>query len=287
MTIVEKMKADLKQAMKDKDEARKNILRIILGDVATAENRKGQQEPLSDEQAAKIIQKVIGSNDEVLGHLNKDDNRHACLLIENKILAEYLPKSMTEKEVFEALSGATEQLKSAKGDGPATGIAMGMLKKTGKAVDGALVAKVVKIIRSEPHVIEGKAPPKKTLEAMAEEEDKVGCVSVGGLYVRLGLYKANKAQKDDPEQAPPAETFPPNCTPEQKESIRFLRDQVETVLGNVDDEGDEESPLSQMQRNFVYMRLFDLLDEFEVRILDDSIEEGRFEARYNRPDEDK
>lgn len=145
--IADKMRADLKEAIKARDDARKDILRVALGDVSMAENRKGQSSPLEDDQVAKILQKIIGGNSETLEHLADGDARRQVLLRENELLTGYLPKSLSEQEIRDLLSPVADKIKEAKADGPAVGMAMGMIKKSGKTADGSLVSQVVKSIR--------------------------------------------------------------------------------------------------------------------------------------------
>src|SRR6056297_282823 len=56
MRIQEQIKQDLKQAMKDKDEEKKNTLRIIIGEFGRAAAKE-----LSDEEVIKIVRKLIKS----------------------------------------------------------------------------------------------------------------------------------------------------------------------------------------------------------------------------------
>lgn len=61
MSIQKQIKLDLAQAMKDKDEEKKNILRVIMGEFS----RQTQKE-IADEETIGIIKKLIKSEKEVL-----------------------------------------------------------------------------------------------------------------------------------------------------------------------------------------------------------------------------
>ena len=62
--IVDDIKQKMTQAMRDKDEVAKNILRLALGEIQTAEARKNA--PLGEEDAAAALRKLIKSNEETL-----------------------------------------------------------------------------------------------------------------------------------------------------------------------------------------------------------------------------
>lgn len=81
MTIQEKINADLKVAMKNKDEVTKSILRVVIGEF----NREGKE--VSDERALAIIKKM-GQN---ATDQNNFDELH--------VLASYIPEEMDELEL--------------------------------------------------------------------------------------------------------------------------------------------------------------------------------------------
>ncbi|MHA2047744.1 MAG: GatB/YqeY domain-containing protein, partial [Candidatus Thorarchaeota archaeon] len=87
MTLMEKLKTERIQAMKDKDTVKKSILTLALGEVQSAESRQGS---IEDSQIEKIIRKLIAGNEESLSY--REDE---TLVKENEILADFLPKQMT------------------------------------------------------------------------------------------------------------------------------------------------------------------------------------------------
>jgi len=90
MRIQEQIKQDLKQAMKDKDEEKKNTLRIIIGEFGRAEAKE-----LSDDEVIKIVRKLIKSEQESLEHSGKSalDSRYI------QILESYLPQMASDEEI--------------------------------------------------------------------------------------------------------------------------------------------------------------------------------------------
>lgn len=83
MTLEQKIANDLKQAMLQKNEAKKSLLRVVIGEF----NRKGDGKEIGDAKATDVIKgmienaKLVNNTDEVL------------------ILEEYLPKQLTKDQI--------------------------------------------------------------------------------------------------------------------------------------------------------------------------------------------
>jgi len=90
MRIQEQIKQDLKQAMKDKDEEKKNTLRIIIGEFGRAAAKE-----LSDEEVIKIVRKLIKSEQELLEQSGQSASDSRYL----QILAFYLPQMASDEEI--------------------------------------------------------------------------------------------------------------------------------------------------------------------------------------------
>jgi uncharacterized protein YqeY len=158
MSILEQMRLRMRQTMKaSRDDRRagveKSILRVAIAAIDAAglsANQAGKQ--LTDDLAVKEVRKIITGNEESLAALKQrgqeGSEQYQQLGLENEILGAYLPQSLNREQIHQALAPVLEQIKSAKGDGPATGIAMKHLKTQKLAVEGTDVAEVVKKIRS-------------------------------------------------------------------------------------------------------------------------------------------
>jgi len=89
MRIQEQIKQDLKQAMKEKDDEKKNTLRIVIGEFGRAETKE-----LSDDEVVKVIKKMIKSEQESLEQSGKPaDSRYI------EILESYLPQTVSDDEI--------------------------------------------------------------------------------------------------------------------------------------------------------------------------------------------
>lgn len=141
MTIKEKIKNDILVATKNKDDSTKNILKVVLGDINTQE---GRGLTLTDEQIYNTIRKILQGVEEMLTYKPND----TTLLKEKTILSNLVPNQLTKSDIIAELSPKLEELKNAKSDGQATGIAVKFFKENKKSVDGTLVGTVVKELRN-------------------------------------------------------------------------------------------------------------------------------------------
>jgi uncharacterized protein YqeY len=144
------LQAKLRVAMKAKDDLAKDMLRVILGEVSTRRARTGK-EP-ADEEVHAIIRKVIAGNDETRKELEqRGQTAHEAygrLARENAYLETLLPRTLDQAAIRKELEPIAAELRGAKNDGQATGLAMKHLKQKGAAVLGEDVAAAVKQLRS-------------------------------------------------------------------------------------------------------------------------------------------
>jgi len=147
MSLTETIRSQFNVSLKERNEVKKSILRVVLGDLSTLESRSGKK--ASDEEVKRVLKKIVEGNTETLQYLKPEHPSYVKLTAENHILNSLLPKSLSKQEIKEALSDLLEEIKSAKSDGQATGMAMKFLKQAGKEVDGNTVSETIKEVRSE------------------------------------------------------------------------------------------------------------------------------------------
>jgi uncharacterized protein YqeY len=142
--------AKLTEAMKAKDDLARDLLRVVLGEVSTRRARTGKEPP--EEEVQSIIRKVIAGNSETRLELERHGRTtheaYERLARENAYLETLLPRTLDRTAIRKELEPVLDQLKTAKNDGQATGLAMKQLKQKGLAVQGDEVAAVVKDIRA-------------------------------------------------------------------------------------------------------------------------------------------
>lgn len=146
MNLVDTIRQRITAAMKERDELTRDILRLALGEIQTLEAREGS---VSEENACKLLRKLIASNEETLG-LTKDPQAAEKLRKENAILNDLLPAMWSVDDIVKFISGdatALQAVKAAGNDGQATGAAMKSLKAAAAPIDGKDAAQAVKIIR--------------------------------------------------------------------------------------------------------------------------------------------
>ena len=90
MSMHEQIKKDLTAAIKARDADKKNALRVILG-----EFNRGDAKSVSDDEAVKILRKLIKSEQESLERLNKNESDSAYL----QIVSSYLPDMADDEEI--------------------------------------------------------------------------------------------------------------------------------------------------------------------------------------------
>ena len=144
--LVEEIKKRVTVAVKASDTVARDVLRLALGEIQTAEARKNA--PLGEEEAVAALRKLIKSNEETLAALPAGDERIAPLKREVEVLASLLPAQLTVAQIVDALGEQASAIKAAGSDGQATGIAMKHLKATGAQVNGGDVTAAVKQLRA-------------------------------------------------------------------------------------------------------------------------------------------
>ena len=134
MSLLHHIQTKLKTAIKSKNEAEKSIIRIVLGELATAKGRTGNES--SDEDVKRIIKKIIQNNEETMEKLTDEKYKGKLneLKEENNILLNIVPKAekLNNQELKDRLilAGAPiiQQIKEAKSEGQAYGACIKYLK---------------------------------------------------------------------------------------------------------------------------------------------------------------
>lgn len=94
MTLQEQIKKDLMQAMKDKDEEKKNTLRVVMGEFGRAESKT-----LDDDAVVKILKKMIKSERETLEQSGQGSESGYIAILES-----YLPKMASDDDIRQWIS---------------------------------------------------------------------------------------------------------------------------------------------------------------------------------------
>jgi uncharacterized protein len=145
--LLDEIKKRMFAAMKSGATVDKEILRVAVGEITTAEARLAEGKKFSDEDIGQILRKLVKSNEETLATGVAPDVEQT-LKREIEVIKDLLPKSLDVDEIVSALEPVRAGIAAAAGDGPATGIAMKHLKAQGANVGGKDVSEAVRRIRT-------------------------------------------------------------------------------------------------------------------------------------------
>ena len=103
----QKIKNDIKEAMKDKNSVKKDCLRNVLGKAQEmAKEKKCDTDAISNDIITSALQKEVKQLNQTINNLNgcEDTDLYKVSEQQLKILQEYMPKQMDQKEVEEAVA---------------------------------------------------------------------------------------------------------------------------------------------------------------------------------------
>lgn len=140
MTILDRLNADLKKAMKDRDAERLATLRLAIS--AMNYRRIERNAPLSDEEQLEVVRKQVKQRDDSISEFKRGgrEDLAARETREREILSGYLPQELGSGELLQAVSAALEPLGAQPQFGAAMKAAMAQLKDRagGKAIQEAV-----------------------------------------------------------------------------------------------------------------------------------------------------
>lgn len=147
MALKDNIMADLKQAMKNKNQDKLRVLRSLKAKMLEREisERKGGEGSLTDEQAVEVLMKAAKQRKESIEQFEKGDRPELAEKeeAELKIIESYLPQMMEEEELRQVIQQKIDELgaESMADMGKVMGALMSQLK--GKA-EGSLISSIVK-----------------------------------------------------------------------------------------------------------------------------------------------
>ncbi len=143
MSVKEALESALKQAMREKDEIKRNALRLALSTIKLAEVDAGKA--LDDLAVFSILQKEIKTKEETIAEAQKANRAEMVQPIQSEIdyLKEFLPKELSDDELADIIKSAIKET------GAATIKDMGRVMKTviEKAAGRASNDRISKIVR--------------------------------------------------------------------------------------------------------------------------------------------
>ena len=141
--LKEKLMSDLKEAMREKQILRKNVVQMIRAAILQVE--KDKQIELDDNQVLEIIAKESKKRKDSLSDYEKSGRQDLIDGVnqEIEIIAEYLPKQLSKEEITNIVKGIIEET------GASTIKDMGKVmklakEKMGASADGKTINEVAK-----------------------------------------------------------------------------------------------------------------------------------------------
>jgi uncharacterized protein len=147
ITLKERLRSDLTEAIKDRDKIRSGTIRMVLTAITEAEVAGSEAVELSDQQVLDVVIKEAKKRREAeeayanAGRTELAEKEHA----ESKVLADYLPRQLTEAEIVALVADAIATTGAAELGMRAMGKVMAEVTPEIKGrADGSVVAAEVK-----------------------------------------------------------------------------------------------------------------------------------------------
>jgi uncharacterized protein len=110
MSMIERLEAELKQAMAARDSERRDTLRLILASLRSAE--KELQRPLHDDEELQVLQRERKRRTEAAEAFRAGDREEQAEDEERElaVLEEFMPEPLTEDELEEIVDDAIAEV---------------------------------------------------------------------------------------------------------------------------------------------------------------------------------
>lgn len=140
--MIDKIKADLKEAMMARNETKVSTLRMVIAAVSNARIAKGSD--LTDEEVIKIIQKEVKQIQEAVEGATQAGREDLIQKneAEKKVLSVYLPEKLDDSKVEEMVVATIHEI-GAAGPGDIGRVMASVMPKLRGQADGAVVSRLV------------------------------------------------------------------------------------------------------------------------------------------------
>jgi uncharacterized protein len=146
-SLKERLRSDLTEAIKERDKVRSGTIRMVLTAITEAEVAGSEAVELSDQQVLDVVIREAKKRREAeeaytnAGRTELADKEHA----ESEVLADYLPKQLSQQEVASIVADAIASSGAAGQGMKGMGKVMGhVTPQTKGRADGSVVAAEVK-----------------------------------------------------------------------------------------------------------------------------------------------
>jgi uncharacterized protein len=144
VTLQEKIQAQMTEAMRNKDQLRLGVLRMMKTAIKNKEIEK--MKPLDDVEAVAVLNTLVKQRKDSIDQFRKGGREELAQKeeAEIKIIEEYLPAAASEDDIRKAIEEAIQETgaSSLKDMGKVMKATLGRL--AGKSADGSRVSQLVK-----------------------------------------------------------------------------------------------------------------------------------------------
>jgi uncharacterized protein YqeY len=144
VTLQEKIQAQMTEAMRNKDQLRLGVLRMMKAAIKNKEIEK--MKPLDDGEAVAVLNTLVKQRKDSIDQFRKGGREELAQKEESeiKIIEEYLPAAASEDDIRKAIEEAIQETgaSSIKDMGKVMKATLGRL--AGKSADGSRVSQLVK-----------------------------------------------------------------------------------------------------------------------------------------------
>jgi uncharacterized protein YqeY len=143
MTLIEELEDDLKEAMRERDDDRRDALRLILNSLRSAE--KELQRPLSEDEELQVLQRERKRRVEAAEAFRTGGREEQADAeeYELEILEEYMPDPLSEEEIEEIVDDVIAEVGATSMSHFGRVMADVMPQVSGRA-DGSAVSQIVR-----------------------------------------------------------------------------------------------------------------------------------------------
>ena len=150
MSLEQRIMADMKDAMKSKDEAALRSLRAVKAAIIIAKTAEGAGGELKEEEETKLLQKLVKQRRDSLEIFQKQNREDLAQKEKEEIavIEKFLPQQMTEVELKAGLSEIISQLGASSPSDMGKVMGAATQQFAGKA-DGKAISAAVKDLLSK------------------------------------------------------------------------------------------------------------------------------------------
>ena len=145
MSLFDKINEDIKAAMMARQQEKLEALRSVKAAFLLERSNKGANSVLTDEEELKIVQKLVKQRRdtaEIYKNSKRDDLANKELM-EADVIAQYLPKAMSEEEIIPILKEIIAEV-GAKGPSDMGKVMGQATKKLAGKAEGRVISELVK-----------------------------------------------------------------------------------------------------------------------------------------------